>query len=179
VNDGWIEEIAPGATMVGRAGPGPVRERRIRRHNGRNVEFGTATATVLNPDARTLLARHGFDPVLGARPLRRTIPREIEDQLPEKILFGEIEPAQIVLVDVEGFDVDDTTTTAATTAGWSVPTVGVPVRPPATVQGFTLPRHRRLVRPLIALVISVHICEYATMSWKGHCFRRTSTQPVL
>ena len=44
----------------------------------------------------------GFDPVLGARPLRRTIQREIEDILSEKMLFGEVGPGQIVLVDVEG-----------------------------------------------------------------------------
>jgi hypothetical protein len=40
--------------------------------------------------------------VLGARPLRRTIQREIEDSLSEKILFGELRPGQIVIVDVEG-----------------------------------------------------------------------------
>ena len=51
---------------------------------------------------RTLLAKRGYDPVLGARPLRRTIQREIEDVLSEKILFGELRPGQIVLVDVEG-----------------------------------------------------------------------------
>jgi ATP-dependent Clp protease ATP-binding subunit ClpC len=44
--------------------------------------------------------------VLGARPLRRTIQREIEDQLSEKILFGEVQPGQIVIVDVEGLDPD-------------------------------------------------------------------------
>jgi ATP-dependent Clp protease ATP-binding subunit ClpC len=54
--------------------------------------------------AKQLLAKRGFDPVLGARPLRRTIQREIEDQLSEKILFGEIQPGQIVVVDVEGWD---------------------------------------------------------------------------
>ena len=54
--------------------------------------------------AKKLLAKRGFDPVLGARPLRRTIQREIEDQLSEKILFGEIQPGQIVVVDVEGWD---------------------------------------------------------------------------
>ena len=54
--------------------------------------------------AKSLLAKRGFDPVLGARPLRRTIQREIEDQLSEKILFGEIGPGQIVLVDVENWD---------------------------------------------------------------------------
>jgi ATP-dependent Clp protease ATP-binding subunit ClpC len=37
---------------------------------------------------RTLLAIRGYDPVLGARPLRRTIQRDIEDALSEKILFG-------------------------------------------------------------------------------------------
>ncbi|HEX5303051.1 MAG TPA: hypothetical protein VFW50_39265, partial [Streptosporangiaceae bacterium] len=36
------------------------------------------------------------------RPLRRTIQREIEDSLSEKILFGELRPGQIVIVDVEG-----------------------------------------------------------------------------
>jgi ATP-dependent Clp protease ATP-binding subunit ClpC len=51
--------------------------------------------------AKTLLGERGFDPVLGARPLRRTIQREIEDKLSEKILFDEIKPGQIVLVDVK------------------------------------------------------------------------------
>ena len=54
--------------------------------------------------AKKLLAKRGFDPVMGARPLRRTIQREIEDQLSEKILFGEVEPGQIVLVDTENWD---------------------------------------------------------------------------
>ncbi len=58
----------------------------------------------LSEQAKALLAKRGFDPVLGARPLRRTIQREIEDQLSEKILFGEIGPGQIVHVDVEGWD---------------------------------------------------------------------------
>jgi ATP-dependent Clp protease ATP-binding subunit ClpC len=56
----------------------------------------------LTPAAKQLLATKGYDPVLGARPLRRTIQREIEDVLSEKILFGEVRPGQIVLVDVEG-----------------------------------------------------------------------------
>jgi ATP-dependent Clp protease ATP-binding subunit ClpC len=60
-------------------------------------------ALELTPMAKKLLAKRGFDPVLGARPLRRTIQREIEDQLSEKILFGELEPGQIVIGDVEGW----------------------------------------------------------------------------
>ena len=40
--------------------------------------------------------------MLGARPLRRTVQREIEDTLAEKMLYGEVRPGQIILVDVEG-----------------------------------------------------------------------------
>ncbi|MDK8273737.1 ATP-dependent Clp protease ATP-binding subunit [Varibaculum cambriense] len=54
----------------------------------------------LTDAAREELATRGFDPVLGARPLRRTIQRDIEDALSEKILFGDIEPGQEILVDV-------------------------------------------------------------------------------
>ncbi|WP_010540162.1 ATP-dependent Clp protease ATP-binding subunit [Dietzia alimentaria] len=54
--------------------------------------------------AKQLLAKRGFDPVLGARPLRRTIQREIEDTLSEKILFGEVAAGELVSVDVEGWD---------------------------------------------------------------------------
>ena len=56
----------------------------------------------LTQAAKNLLATRGFDPVLGARPLRRTIQREIEDTLAEKMLYGEVGPGQIVLVGVEG-----------------------------------------------------------------------------
>ena len=56
----------------------------------------------LTPAAKNLLATKGYDPVLGARPLRRTIQRDIEDALSEKILYGELHAGQIVLVDVEG-----------------------------------------------------------------------------
>ena len=59
----------------------------------------------LTDAAREELATRGFDPVLGARPLRRTIQRDIEDALSEKILFGDIEPGQEIVVDVrEGED---------------------------------------------------------------------------
>ena len=56
----------------------------------------------LRPAAKALLAERGYDPVLGARPLRRTIQRAIEDALSEKILFGELKAGQIVMVDVNG-----------------------------------------------------------------------------
>ena len=56
----------------------------------------------LTDAARELLADVGFDPVLGARPLRRAIQREIEDALSERILFGELQPGQVVTVGVTG-----------------------------------------------------------------------------
>ncbi|HSO90328.1 MAG TPA: ATP-dependent Clp protease ATP-binding subunit, partial [Arthrobacter sp.] len=56
----------------------------------------------LTPAAKILLATRGYDPAMGARPLRRTIQREIEDQLSEKILFGEIHAGDIIVVDVDG-----------------------------------------------------------------------------
>ncbi|HZE41122.1 MAG TPA: ATP-dependent Clp protease ATP-binding subunit [Stackebrandtia sp.] len=56
--------------------------------------------------AKEFLGHKGYDPVLGARPLRRTIQREIEDTLSEKILFDELNPGQIVTIDCEGDPVD-------------------------------------------------------------------------
>ena len=56
----------------------------------------------LTQAARSLLAQRGYDPAMGARPLRRTIQRDIEDQLSERILFSQIVSGQKVTVDVEG-----------------------------------------------------------------------------
>ena len=56
----------------------------------------------LTPAAKDLLADRGYDPLLGARPLRRVIQREIEDALSERILFGELKAGEIIVVDVEG-----------------------------------------------------------------------------
>ncbi|MCH6472202.1 ATP-dependent Clp protease ATP-binding subunit [Sinomonas terrae] len=56
----------------------------------------------LTQKAKVLLATRGYDPAMGARPLRRVIQSEIEDQLSEKILFGDLSSGDIVLVDVEG-----------------------------------------------------------------------------
>jgi ATP-dependent Clp protease ATP-binding subunit ClpC len=97
-------------------------------------------AIELTDAAKGLLARRGFDPVLGARPLRRTIQREIEDQLSEKILFGEVEPGQIVIVDVEGIDDSVAEGNPAhddkavfTFRGEPRPAAGVPDAPPVDI----------------------------------------------
>jgi len=58
----------------------------------------------LTPASKELLSRKGYDPTLGARPLRRAIQRLVEDPLSERILWKEFRAGETVLVDVE----DDT-----------------------------------------------------------------------
>jgi ATP-dependent Clp protease ATP-binding subunit ClpC len=60
----------------------------------------------LTGNAKRWLAKKGWDPVMGARPLRRTIQREIEDALSERILFNELKSGQKVVVDCEGDPAD-------------------------------------------------------------------------
>ena len=83
--------------------------------------------------AKNLLAKRGFDPVLGARPLRRTIQREIEDVLSEKILFGELGAGEIVTVDVTGWDGESKHTDSAsfTFTPRPKPLPGLPEEPAA------------------------------------------------
>jgi len=54
--------------------------------------------------AKALLAELGYDKTLGARPLRRTIQRYVEDALSEKILFGEILAGETVTIDSQADD---------------------------------------------------------------------------
>jgi ATP-dependent Clp protease ATP-binding subunit ClpB len=56
----------------------------------------------LTPAARELLAREGYDPAYGARPLRRTIQRLIQDPLALQILEGKVMPGERVMVDRDG-----------------------------------------------------------------------------
>ncbi|MDQ4005923.1 MAG: ATP-dependent Clp protease ATP-binding subunit [Actinomycetota bacterium] len=53
----------------------------------------------LTEAAKELLAEKGYDPALGARPLRRTIQRMVEDQLSEKLLYKEFSAGQTIIVD--------------------------------------------------------------------------------
>jgi ATP-dependent Clp protease ATP-binding subunit ClpC len=66
---------------------------------GRVLEHGLVMQ-VTNA-AREYLAERGFDPKMGARPLRRLIQDEIEDQLSEKLLRSEFGPGETVELDVE------------------------------------------------------------------------------
>ncbi len=54
----------------------------------------------VTPDARAWLAERGFDPVFGARPLRRLIQSEIQDRLAMAILSGGVRDGDLVRVDV-------------------------------------------------------------------------------
>jgi ATP-dependent Clp protease ATP-binding subunit ClpC len=55
----------------------------------------------LTQNAKEFLAEVGYDPQLGARPLRRAIQRHIEDALSEKILYKQFTAGQIIVVDAE------------------------------------------------------------------------------
>ena len=55
-------------------------------------------------EAVALLAREGFDPEYGARPLRRTIQRLVENELSRMVLGGSVEPGDRVRIDADGDD---------------------------------------------------------------------------
>jgi ATP-dependent Clp protease ATP-binding subunit ClpC len=88
----------------------------------------------LTDASKRWLAKKGWDPVMGARPLRRTIQREIEDALSERILFNEVRPGQIVLVDTDG-DPSDIENTKLVFRGADKPAVVVPDAVPAELAG--------------------------------------------
>ncbi len=61
---------------------------------------GQGLSMELTDEAKHFLAEKGYDPTMGARPLRRAIQRRIEDVLSEKLLYKEFRAGQIILVDV-------------------------------------------------------------------------------
>jgi ATP-dependent Clp protease ATP-binding subunit ClpA len=58
-------------------------------------------AITLMPDARAWLAKKGYDPVYGARPLARLVQKEVRDRLTDEILFGRLEHGGTVTIDVK------------------------------------------------------------------------------
>ncbi len=70
-------------------------------------------AIALTPEARTWLAKKGYDPKMGARPLGRVIQREVRDPLTDQILFGKLENGGTVTIGVA----DGALTFAYDTAG--------------------------------------------------------------
>jgi ATP-dependent Clp protease ATP-binding subunit ClpB len=59
-------------------------------------------AMEITDDAKDLLAEKGYDPIYGARPLKRTIQRLIQDPLAVKILEGEFQEGDKVRIDADG-----------------------------------------------------------------------------
>jgi ATP-dependent Clp protease ATP-binding subunit ClpB len=57
---------------------------------------------VITAGARELIARRGFDPVYGARPLRRYIQREVETRIGRALIAGEIRDGSRITVDADG-----------------------------------------------------------------------------
>jgi ATP-dependent Clp protease ATP-binding subunit ClpC len=66
----------------------------------------------LTPDAKAFLAKEGFDPQYGARPLKRAIQRHIEDGLSEALLTGRVKRGDIVVIGTDGMGltINETTT---------------------------------------------------------------------
>jgi ATP-dependent Clp protease ATP-binding subunit ClpC len=62
---------------------------------------GQGMGLELTDAAKDHLARKGYDPTLGARPLRRALQRLVEDPLSEKLLYKEFRAGEIIIVDVE------------------------------------------------------------------------------
>ncbi|MCS5497682.1 AAA family ATPase [Cnuibacter physcomitrellae] len=69
-------------------------DRLVRRLSQRRLQLA------VTPDARTWLAERGYDPIYGARPLRRLMQHEIDDRLATALLAGEVRDGESVLVDV-------------------------------------------------------------------------------
>jgi len=59
-------------------------------------------AITLQPEARKYLAKKGYDPVFGARPLARVIQSEVRDRLTDEILFGALENGGTVTIGYDG-----------------------------------------------------------------------------
>jgi ATP-dependent Clp protease ATP-binding subunit ClpB len=58
-------------------------------------------ALELSPNAKALIAREGFDPVYGARPIKRTIQKLVIDPLAQKVLSGEFKEGDTIYVDAQ------------------------------------------------------------------------------
>ncbi|HZB46090.1 MAG TPA: ATP-dependent chaperone ClpB [Pyrinomonadaceae bacterium] len=73
---------------------------------------------VLDDSAKALLSREGYDPMYGARPLKRAIQTLVQNPLASQLLRGEVVPGQTIRVSADGDQMKfDTETTAAEAAG--------------------------------------------------------------
>jgi ATP-dependent Clp protease ATP-binding subunit ClpB len=70
----------------------------------------------ITPEACRAIAEHGYDPVYGARPLRRYIAHEVETRIGRALLRGEVDAGGVIHITVEGGDVSVTYTESAVAA---------------------------------------------------------------
>ena len=68
--------------------------RQMLAHNGIELEY--------TPAARNLIAQMGYDPLFGARPVKRVIQREVVNDLSKRILAGDVEREKPIRIDAEG-----------------------------------------------------------------------------
>ncbi|MBO5687349.1 MAG: type VI secretion system ATPase TssH, partial [Alistipes sp.] len=67
---------------------------RMLQHNGITLEYTAA--------AREAIAKMGYDPLYGARPVKRTIQREVVNDLSKRILAGEVDRDKAIRIDATG-----------------------------------------------------------------------------
>jgi ATP-dependent Clp protease ATP-binding subunit ClpC len=76
----------------------------------------------LTTAAKIHLADKGYDPTLGARPLRRAIQRMVEDPMSERLLWKEFRAGEMIIVDTEvDPETGETTITFKATEGFQPP----------------------------------------------------------
>ncbi|HZQ28774.1 MAG TPA: AAA family ATPase, partial [Acidimicrobiales bacterium] len=84
---------------------------------------GQGIGLELTPNAKLLLADKGYDPTLGARPLRRAIQQLVEDPLSEQILLKEFRPGETIVVDVDNAGTPEAEVTFKAIGGLEPPPV--------------------------------------------------------
>jgi ATP-dependent Clp protease ATP-binding subunit ClpB len=70
----------------------------------------------ITPDASRMIAEHGYDPVYGARPLRRYIAHEVETKIGRALLKGEVQAGGVIRITVDNGELSVTYSESAMAA---------------------------------------------------------------
>ena len=96
----WAEDMVPWPNWQGLKEIKAIVEIQVKKLQQRLLE--RRIDLKMTETAKEWLAKEGFDPSYGARPLKRVIQREIQDQLAMKILEGKFKEGDAVVVDLDG-----------------------------------------------------------------------------